>query len=184
MRVGAEALGINYAILRLQNVFGEGQSLGNPYTGLLSIFSTKIRYGAEIDLYEDGLETRDFIHVSDVVEAFRLCVAASEPINDIINVGSGQQSSVHEVAKLLAKAFEVPDASRVTGHYRIGDIRHNFASTNRAREIIEFEPKISLMAGLQLFAAWVQTQPLPIDGLAAANSEMSALGLMGRGASK
>lgn len=179
VRVACEALDIDYAILRLQNVYGEGQSLKNPYTGILSIFSTRVRRGLELTAFEDGLESRDFVHVSDVVQAMFLALTTAQSANTVINVGSGVPTSVLKVASLLSEALGHTANIRVTGEYRVGDIRHNVADVTRLREILGYEPQISLEHGLGRFCDWVLTQPLPEDLLGRANAELKSRKLMG-----
>lgn len=178
VRISCEAHGIDYAILRLQNVYGEGQSLMNPYTGILSIFSTRIRRGSDLPIFEDGLETRDFVHVDDVVSAIHACLEAGSPTAGTINVGSGVATSVQDVARELVSALGGGVAVRVTSEYRLGDIRHNVADTTKLRKLLVGVPRVSLKEGLARFAAWVKTQPLPEDLLDRANSELRARKLM------
>lgn len=179
VRVGTESLGLGHTILRLQNVYGEGQSLKNPYTGILSIFSTRIRRGIELPLFEDGLESRDFVHVSDVVRAMVACVERPEAANTIVNVGSGQASSVRQVAEELSRALCREPQVRVTAEYRIGDIRHNLADVSRLTSLLDCAPQVTLAMGLRRLADWVQSQALPEDLLARANTELRARKLMG-----
>ena len=118
VRIAANALGIPFLIFRLQNVYGEGQSLNNPYTGILSIFSNRIRQGKEIALFEDGQESRDFVHVSDVAEAMALGLSSDGGDGLTLNVGSGVQVSVETIARSLKRQFH---DSECTGD-RIGPI--------------------------------------------------------------
>jgi dTDP-L-rhamnose 4-epimerase len=179
VRIGCESLGIGYAVFRLQNVYGGGQSLQNPYTGILSVFSTRIRRGTFLPLFEDGMESRDFVHVNDVVQALTLGLLTDPAINTVLNVGSGQPTSIYDVAVKLTEAFgQVPNL-RVTGEFRIGDIRHNYADVSAIRSKLGFAPRIRLEEGLAEFAEWVRGQPLPEDRLDRANSELRARGLMG-----
>lgn len=179
MRIGADALGLDHAIFRFQNVYGEGQSLQNPYTGILSIFSTRIRRGLELPIFEDGGETRDFVHVDDVVEAVTRGISASERIAGVFNVGSGVPTSVRALAEALSRAFNQEPKVVVTGQFRVGDIRHNCADMRRIKERFGFVPSISLEEGLRRFVAWVATQPLPEDRLEQANRELKLRNLMG-----
>lgn len=179
IRVAGESLGIGYAILRLQNVYGEGQSLKNPYTGILSIFSTKLRHGLELPLFEDGEETRDFVHVDDVAEALARALLATEAPDTIVNVGSGIGTSVRDVAGLLADALGKERNVRVTGEYRLGDIRHNAADIARLRDVFDYAPRVDLEAGIRRFAAWAAQEALPEDKLDHANAELRRRGLMG-----
>jgi dTDP-L-rhamnose 4-epimerase len=178
VRIVCQSLGIDHAILRFQNVYGEGQSLKNPYTGILSIFSTRIRRGLDLPIFEDGLESRDFVHVEDVVRAIVGAVSSSSPIADVINIGSGIGTSVVDVARqlMISLGNEVP--LRVTGEYRMGDIRHNIADITRFCNLLPGGPRISLAEGLARFASWVKTQPLPEDFLDAANNQLRERKLM------
>jgi dTDP-L-rhamnose 4-epimerase len=179
VRITCGSLGVGYAILRLQNVYGEGQSLNNPYTGILSIFSTRIRRELELPIFEDGEETRDFVHVEDVANAFVAALTSERTPNCEINVGSGVATSVAGVARQLSAALGASPRLVVTGQYRVGDIRHNRADVTRLNELLAYRPRVGLAEGLQRFAAWVRSQPLPEDRLAAANAELSARGMMG-----
>ena len=178
IRVGCGSLGVDFGILRLQNVYGEGQSLKNPYTGILSIFSTRIRQGLDLPIFEDGDESRDFVHVDDVARAFVLCLDSPEPLGDVFNLGTGRATSVRELARELTRAFEAEERIVVTGQFRLGDIRHNYADIRRIRKRIGFEPVVTLSEGIDRFAQWVLTQPLPEDRLEQANRELKQRGLM------
>ncbi len=178
IRIACQSLGIDYAILRFQNVYGERQSLNNPYTGILSIFSTRIRRGLFLPIFEDGLETRDFVHVADVSRAVIACILFSEPISSVLNIGSGLPTSVYSVAEQLMLAIGREVQLRVTAEYRLGDIRHNYADISRIKKLLPEFPSVSLSDGLARFAAWVHDQPLPEDGLDRANAELRARKLM------
>ncbi|MDY7561396.1 NAD-dependent epimerase/dehydratase family protein [Pseudomonas sp. CCC3.2] len=178
VRIGCGSMGIGYCIFRLQNVYGERQSLSNPYTGILSIFSTKIRMDSELPLFEDGEESRDFIHVDDVTDALLRGLTTENPINSVVNVGSGVPTSVREVAEELSRSFGKTPNVVVTGEFRIGDIRHNYADISRMKDLLGLVPKVSLKEGLRRFADWVQEQPLPEDRLEQANQELRDRKLM------
>ncbi|HCP53931.1 MAG: epimerase [Pseudomonadaceae bacterium] len=178
VRIGCESMGLGYIIYRLQNVYGERQSLNNPYTGILSIFSTKIRLGAVLPLFEDGEESRDFVHVDDVTDALLQGLLIPSAPNAIINVGSGVATSVRKVAEELTRAFGFEPNVVVTKQYRVGDIRHNYADVARLKSLLSVEPRVSLSAGLKRFADWVNEQPLPQDRLEQANNELRARNLM------
>ncbi|KQR69187.1 NAD-dependent epimerase/dehydratase family protein [Rhizobium sp. Leaf341] len=179
VRIVCESAGLGYAILRLQNVYGEGQSLNNPYTGILSIFSTRIRRGLELPIFEDGLESRDFVHVSDVAAAFAKAVQTQVPPNCVINVGSGVATSVLDIAKSLCRAFGAEERVRVSGQFRLGDIRHNMADVSKLRDHLGLVPAVRLEQGLARFASWVLAQPLPEDRLGEANEELIKRKMMG-----
>ena len=179
IRIACASLGIDYAILRLQNVYGEGQSLNNPYTGILSIFSTRVRRGQVLPIFEDGLETRDFVHVQDVANAFLAAVLFKGSVNQIMNVGMRVKTTVSDIAGHLSDAFGAAHQLVTTSEYRLGDIRHNCADTERLKQVLGYEPKINLAEGMRRFAAWVSTQELPQDRLDMANAELKSRNLMG-----
>lgn len=178
IRIGCEALGISSVILRFQNVYGEGQSLNNPYTGILSIFSTRIRQGKSLPIFEDGLESRDFIHVSDVSRAIISSLYCNTRNGEVINVGAGAPTSVMAIASMLVRKMGGLIQPEVTAQYRLGDIRHCYADMRKASELLAFTPMISLDIGLDRFVSWVNTQPLPEDKLDKANAELKKFHLM------
>jgi dTDP-L-rhamnose 4-epimerase len=182
VRVAAGALGIPFLIFRFQNVYGEGQSLNNPYTGILSIFSNRIQQGKAIVLFEDGKESRDFVHVSDAAEAMALGLLSDGGDGLTMNVGSGVQVSVETIARNLQRHFHDTSAPLVSGQYRLGDIRHNFADISLIRRALAFAPKVPLEEGIPRFVRWVKTQPIAEngteDGLDRANRELIERGLM------
>jgi dTDP-L-rhamnose 4-epimerase len=178
VKVACGALRVAHTILRFQNVFGEGQSLRNPYTGILSIFSTRIRLGQSLPVFEDGEETRDFVHVEDVARALLRSVESPVAAGATLNVGSGRPISIMAVARLLQRIMGSDVAPHVTGEYRIGDIRHNFADISRLEQVLGFRPAIAIDEGMRRFAEWVQSQPVPEDLLDRANAELKARRLM------
>jgi dTDP-L-rhamnose 4-epimerase len=183
LRVVGNALGIPFLIFRLQNVYGEGQSLNNPYTGILSIFSNRIRQGKEIVLFEDGQESRDFVHVSDVAEAMALGLESDNGDGLTMNVGSGVQVSVETIARSLMSQFRDSNVPVVvSGQYRLGDIRHNYADITAIQRLLAFIPKVSLEEGIARFVGWVRAQRMvqngAEDGLDRANKELIERGLM------
>jgi dTDP-L-rhamnose 4-epimerase len=179
IKIGCSSLGIAYSILRFQNVYGRGQSLNNPYTGILSIFSTRIRQKLSIPIFEDGLESRDFIHVNDVVEAIYLSLTSKTANNRTFNVGSGTPTSVFEIANLLFKVFDGHEVSlpQVTNQFRVGDIRHCYADISEITNQLGWKPQVSLEQGLDDFSDWVKSQPLPMDGLDMAMQELRSRGM-------
>lgn len=171
------ALGFKSTVFRFQNVYGEGQSLRNPYTGIISIFFNRARQGMEIPLYEDGLESRDFVHVHDIVNALARSVGADLPPGAVMNLGAGRPTSVTELAHELLAAAELTVPVRVTGQFRVGDIRHCFADLTQAHSLLGYTPEVSLSQGLRRFCAWAQAQPVHEDRLAAATEELRRKGL-------
>jgi dTDP-L-rhamnose 4-epimerase len=178
VRVACRALNLSSTILRFQNVFGEGQSLKNPYTGILSIFSTRVRLGLSLPIFEDGEETRDFVHVDDIVQAILRSIDKPALHGRTLNVGSGRASSIMTVATMLRQIMGSSIEPHVTHEYRVGDIRHNHADISQAKDEIGYAPQVSLEAGLRRFAEWVSTQPVPPDLLERANEELKARKLM------
>ena len=178
VRIASQALGIPAVIFRLQNVYGEGQSLKNPYTGILSIFSNQLRHSKTINLYEDGQESRDFVHVSDVARAISLAVQLDAADGSTLNVGSGAPTSVAQMAFLLRKRFEGSTEPIISGLYRLGDIRHGYADIREIETRLGFVPEISLEEGLDRLVAWLQTQPLEPDRIDMATQELVSRGMM------
>lgn len=172
-----DALGIKPVMLRFQNVFGEGQSLRNPYTGVISIFFNRARQGLEINVYEDGLESRDFVHVDDVVGALVLSMYADMASGACYNVGSGKPTSLLDLANTLVSLSEVKAPVRVSGDYRLGDIRHCFADMTAIRRDLGFAPELDLRSGLERFVAWAKTQPEYQDLSDRAAAELRERGL-------
>lgn len=162
--VAATAMGLNGVALRFQNVYGPGQSLSNPYTGILSIFSTQILNGEGINVFEDGLESRDFVFVDDVARANCLALAGDDSVKGVINIGSGVGTTVLEVVAALTTAYGRQVPVEVTGQFRLGDIRHNIADIERAERILGFTPETDFAAGITAFAAWVTGQPASDPG--------------------
>ena len=171
-------LGIAPVAFRYQNVYGPGQSLSNPYTGILSIFSTQIRNGNGIQIFEDGKETRDFVFIDDVVNATILGIEKEEANNEIFNVGSGVAIDVLTVAKTLIEAYKVDVPVKVTGKFRLGDIRHNYANMDKIRNLLDFKPKIFFKEGIERFTKWVLSQEIREDNLEASLVEMKKKGLL------
>jgi dTDP-L-rhamnose 4-epimerase len=176
-KIFAEAYNTPVVALRFQNVYGERQSLRNPYTGILSIFSNRMRQGLPINIFEDGLESRDFVHVSDIVSAIEL--ALEQPLSGFqaLNVGSGVPTTVMEMAQTLRKLLGSSSELTITGNFRAGDIRHCYADLTRAGETLGFKPSLDVQQGLQRFCTWVLTQPVLEDHSGKAMSELASLGL-------
>lgn len=172
------SLGIGATALRYQNVYGPGQSLSNPYTGILSIFSTRILNRNPINIFEDGKESRDFIYITDVVEATCLALFKDVANGEVFGIGSGVPTTVLQVAHGLIKQYEIDVPIEVTGAYRLGDIRHNFADLTKAKSLLGFQPKVSFSQGLQTFASWVMQQAIQVDGYDSSVKEMEQRGLM------
>ena len=157
------SIGIASVSYRYQNVYGPGQSLSNPYTGILSIFSTRIRNGNGINIFEDGKETRDFVYIDDVVDATILGIEKEEANGHVFNVGTGVATDVLTVARTLIEKYEIDVPVTISGNFRLGDIRHNYADITAARTILGFEPKWSFSDGIGEFVKWVNEQGVQED---------------------
>jgi dTDP-L-rhamnose 4-epimerase len=144
--------------LRYQNVYGPGQSLKNPYTGILSIFTRLALQNEEINIFEDGLESRDFVHIDDVVNATVSCLKLNKTQQCILNVGSGIPISVLDVANEIVSYLKSDSKIKISGTFREGDIRHNFADLTLIHETIGFQPKWSFKEGLHSFIDWALLQ--------------------------
>jgi dTDP-L-rhamnose 4-epimerase len=172
------SLGIGATALRYQNVYGPGQSLSNPYTGILSIFSTRILHGNPIRIFEDGKESRDFVYIDDIVKATMLALFTPAANGEIFGIGSGVPTSVMTAAQTLRSKFDRSVDIQVTGEFRLGDIRHNYADLSKARRLLGFEPAVDFETGIGNFVRWVLQQPVQQDRYDKSISEMKEKGLM------
>lgn len=170
-------IGIAPVAFRYQNVYGPGQSLSNPYTGILSIFSTRIKNGNDINIFEDGRESRDFVYIQDVVEATILGLEKDEANGQAFNVGTGVATDVLTVANTLIEKYGVKVQVNVSGNYRLGDIRHNYADLTKAKALLGFEPQWSFSDGIGEFAKWVSSQEVQEDKYDQSIEEMKRKGL-------
>ena len=173
-----ESVQIKSTILRFQNVYGPGQSLNNPYTGILSIFSKRILNNKELIVFEDGKESRDFVYIEDLSEILEACLNSIKLSNNIINVGTGVGTSINDVAKTLKEVFDSNVDIRISGNFRLGDIRHNYADLTRMKELIGITPQIDFKKGAALFAEWVKNQTLEEDKLDRSFEELKLKGLL------
>ena len=173
-----QSLGIAAVAFRYQNVFGPGQSLSNPYTGILSIFSTLIKNKKAINIFEDGKESRDFVFIDDVINATILGLEKDEAIGEVFNVGSGVPTTVMEVAQQLVKFYGIDVPLQVTGNYRLGDIRHNYADISKIQRLLGFKPAVSFADGLKQFTDWVGKQEIRESRYDESVNEMKEKGLM------
>lgn len=171
------AMGIDYTIFRFQNVYGVGQSLKNPYTGILSVFSTLMLENKPVNIFEDGLESRDFINVKDIAKGVIDSIENTESNGEVINLGSGVNTSVIEIAEILKKHYRSNSELKVTGDFRIGDIAHNKADISKAQRLLGFKPTISLEDGLRDFCNWVVGQDKDNSGYEKSLSEMEKAGM-------
>ncbi len=148
--------GVEVVSLRLFNVFGPGQALSNPYTGVLANFGARLLHGQQPLVFEDGQQKRDFVHVRDVARAFRLAMENSFAAGQTINIASGHSYTIDHVARLLAQAMDVPHLQpRILNKARAGDIRHCFADIGKARDLLGFHPCHLLEDSLDELVDWI-----------------------------
>ncbi|HPH33018.1 MAG TPA: NAD-dependent epimerase/dehydratase family protein, partial [Chitinophagaceae bacterium] len=171
-------LGIAPVAFRYQNVYGPGQSLTNPYTGILSIFSTLVLNNKPLNIFEDGKESRDFVFISDVIHATFLGIEKEEANGQVFNVGTGVPTTVLEVAEGLIRLYGKEVPVTISGNYRLGDIRHNYADLKKIESLLGFSPSVSFAEGLQQFTAWVKAQEVQTSRYEESIAEMKAKGLM------
>jgi dTDP-L-rhamnose 4-epimerase len=183
--VGA-AYGIETLALRFFNVYGPRQSLSNPYTGVMAIFSSRILNGKPPVVYEDGRQRRDFVSVHDVAQAVTRATlnpdvgGSNGGEGPVLNIGSGQSVTVGELGDRLARLLGRPDlAPQVSGRSRVGDIRHCFGDISRARAVLGYEPQVSLEQGVAELAQWLgaEASSSASDRLDAAGQELAERGL-------
>ena len=172
-----KSIGIPVVVYRYQNVYGPGQSLKNPYTGILSIFSTRIKNGNGINIFEDGKESRDFVYIDDVVDATILSIENEKANYEVFNVGTGEKIDVLTVAETLKELYKSNIKIEVSGNFRIGDIRHNLADITKANQILGYTPKYNFQKGIKKFVDWVNTQQVEEDNYESSIEEMKKRGL-------
>jgi len=170
--------GVSSVALRYQNVYGPGQSLLNPYTGILAIFSNLARVGQPIRVFEDGKESRDFVYIDDVVAATATALLAPIEGCHSLNIGSGGHVTVLEVAKQISEYFGDISKVQVTGAFREGDIRHGFGKITRAGELLGYRPVWEFSRGLESFLAWAKKWPPSSNTYEISLSEMRNRGLL------
>ena len=172
-------LGINCIILRLQNVYGEGQSLINPYTGIFSIFSNRILTNSNIEIFEDGQQTRDFVHVSDVVSIIKKIID-DEVKNKLLiyNLGSGSSTKIIYVVETLYKYFKKKKKYIINGKHRKGDIRHNFSDISKIKNDYKFSISVDFKQGINRYIDWVKNQDIVETNYENTLNELSQKGLL------
>lgn len=163
--------------LRYFNVYGTRQALSNPYTGVCAIFSSRLMNDQSPTVFEDGGQTRDFVHVSDIVQANLLALETDKADYNTVNIGTGRPISVGEISQMLAKGLGKDIEPQFVGKYREGDIRHCVADITKARALLGYEPKVNLEEGLTALLDWVKDQR-PDDRVSAATAELAARNLV------
>lgn len=172
-----KSINLPVVAFRFQNVYGPGQSLKNPYTGILSIFSTRIKNGNDLNIFEDGLETRDFVYIEDITDSIILGIENDNANFQSFNVGSGEKIEVLTVANTLKEKYESNVNINVSGNYRLGDIRHNLGDLTKIRTLLGYEPKVKFTEGISNFVDWVEKQNVESDNYEASIEEMKKKGL-------
>ncbi|WP_455834816.1 NAD-dependent epimerase/dehydratase family protein [Pseudarthrobacter siccitolerans] len=158
LQTWANSYGVQSAILRLQNVYGPGQSLINPYTGIMSLFCRMAKSGKSIPLYEDGDVRRDFILIDDIASAIVAAAVSADVAREPLDIGSGEFQTIGTAARLIAKHYGAPEP-HVTGQYRQGDVRHAWADIGAAQQVLGWAPKYQLAEGIERLATWIDGQP-------------------------
>lgn len=174
LMICCQSLNIPCVAFRYQNVYGPGQSLSNPYTGILSIFSTRILQHKDINIFEDGNESRDFVYIDDVVLATTAGIEKEEANFQVFNVGTGIATSVLTVAQTLMKNYGIEIPLAISGQYRKGDIRHNFADIQLLKNVLGFTPNINFETGITKFCNWVKAQEIQQDKYEQSLAELKA----------
>lgn len=174
----AKTMGISGFALRYQNVYGPGQSLKNPYTGILAVFSNQARQNKPIYVFEDGHESRDFVYIDDVVDATWRCICPDVSGVDALNIGSGVRTSIMEVVHEVVRLFGSKSDVLVTGAFREGDIRHNVADLQKASNVICFGAKWKFADGLTKFLSWAEQQDISSSKYESSLNELRDRGLM------
>jgi dTDP-L-rhamnose 4-epimerase len=174
--VTGNAYGVPTVALRFFNVYGPGQALSNPYTGVAAIFASRLLNRRPPVIFEDGRQSRDFIHVSDIVQGILRALDSDDAVGQALNLGTGRAATVNEVAELLSRGIGVDLEAVRTGQYRAGDIRHCYADTRRAEELLGFRAAVALQDGMAELAEWLAGQEA-VDRVEAATNELVARGL-------
>ncbi|HEX8412496.1 MAG TPA: NAD-dependent epimerase/dehydratase family protein [Sphingomicrobium sp.] len=173
-----QAYGMEGTCLRLFNVYGPGQALSNPYTGVLAIFSSRLTNGQRPMIFEDGEQRRDFVHVGDVARAFCEALVNPNANGEVFNIGSGHDRSVSDVARSIARAMGQNGMEpEIVGKSRIGDIRHCFCDGSKAGEKLGFRAEADFDEGLAELSEWVAEQTAD-DRVDEARAELEARGLV------
>lgn len=162
---------------RYFNVYGPRQALSNPYTGVCAIFSSRLLNDQPPTIFEDGEQSRDFVHVSDIVQANLLALETDKGDYEAMNVGTGRATTVKEISELLAKGLGKDIAPEIVGKYREGDIRHCVGDISKAKSLLGYEPKVTLEAGMEELLGWVSKQEAD-DKVNAATAELAAHSLV------
>jgi dTDP-L-rhamnose 4-epimerase len=178
MMIG-NAYGINTTVFRFFLVYGSRQALSNPYTGVCAIFSTNLLNGNPPQIYEDGNQSRDFVHVDDVCQGLMLGMTNSAAKHEIFNIGSGEKITIREVAEILAEKINPKIHPKITQQFRSGDIRHCLSDISKISTKLGYKPKYTFRMGIGELIDWVKNLDIPIqDRTAVATKELEEKGLL------
>ena len=172
-----QAYGIPVVALRYFNIYGTRQSLSNPYTGVMAIFSSRILNNNPPLIFEDGLQSRDFVHVSDVVQANLLAMDSDKADGQIFNVGTGQPTTILGIAEELISTMRSDLKPEIAGKFRTGDIRHCFADISKIRDVLGYEPAVTLDSGIRELVEWGKEQEA-VDRFEMASRELEDRGMV------
>lgn len=176
--IAGKSLNIPSVAFRYQNVYGPGQSLSNPYTGILSVFSTQIKNNNTINIFEDGKESRDFVYIDDVVRATVAGLENEKANYNVYNVGTGKPVTVLEIATRLINLFNSNISINLSGNFRAGDIRHNYADLAKISRDLNFIPQYQFNTGIEKFVKWVNSQDIKTDLFTQSMKELKQRGLL------
>ncbi len=171
-----QAYGIPTAAMRFFNVYGPRQSLSNPYTGVAAIFSSRLLNMKSPLVFEDGQQSRDFVHVSDIVQGLLLALRSDAVVNDVFNIGTGRSLSIMDVARTLAQEIGIAIEPEIVGQYRAGDIRHCYGDIAKIRRVLGYETRVRFEDGMRELVANIREEPAA-DHVDAAYRELAARGL-------
>lgn len=153
-----KAYNIPTTALRYFNVYGERQSLSNPYTGVAAIFSSRILNNHSPAIFEDGLQSRDFVYVDDIIQANILAMEKEEANYQVFNVGTGKALTILDVANVLIRKFNFKSSPVITNKFREGDIRHCFSDITKITKTLGYKPKVSFEEGMSKLINGIRTQ--------------------------
>ncbi|MBI3954817.1 GDP-mannose 4,6-dehydratase, partial [Candidatus Gottesmanbacteria bacterium] len=175
MNIGV-AYNIPSVALRYFNVYGPRQSLSNPYNGVVAIFMSRIKNGKPPIFNEDGLQTRDFIHIKDLTKVNILALEKDLANYQTFNVGSGIPISIKKVAEILIKLYGGNLTPEISYKIRKLDVRHCFADIGKMKKLLDFQPQIELKEGLREVIKWSEKEEA-VDKLEFAMKELEKRGL-------
>jgi dTDP-L-rhamnose 4-epimerase len=171
------AYGIPTVALRYFNVYGTRQALSNPYTGVAAIFSSRILNQKSPMIFEDGLQSRDFVHVSDIVQANLRAMTQKSGEYEAFNIGTGKKITIMDIAETLIEKLDPAVSSTIVDRYRKGDIRHCFSDISKARKKLGYEPRVMFSDGISDLTKWVKSQDA-VDSFDKAQDELKSKGLV------